>query len=406
MSFDIDGLHQDCFVLRFVFSQGCRRRCLDPVQPGKEFSHPSYSALRLCRVREMSLGREHPTRSATSHQYESFQMEVPGFAGVLLVDACMGLDEWTHTAFALGLSARESERANMETIKMADRMQGRKKFLKTQTMESVSHVLNSITNPHTRLSTQRDCIYHIDAVPGMKKRGRLDGAGNFSVARPSVSIGYHRNVFSPLHDDLQTGIISGPDGQPYDLGRIAQPIDDHFWPFLVVEISDDSMLMARRASAVTAATCNNALHLLVEAATDDRSTWHGLNAPFEKSFLKCFSLSICQRKACFSVHSMPDKSIHRSTVVMTYDLSDSRSVGCLADRIHGICVWAGYGRLEELVRLLDRLDAKVNGAGIKPYSTFRYDFDPASIPSAASKQTDRSEKVRLLFGSKLSRWIR
>ncbi|KAK5088318.1 hypothetical protein LTR05_002535 [Lithohypha guttulata] len=316
----------------------------------------------------------------------------------------MDEERWSDLAFSLGIAARQGQRQSAATQKLAQKMSKRKQITAAQTYDCIKPFVESLISACPKLSQQNRCTYNGDAVP-------TDDAFKNTINRlpcpkPAISVGYSRHAFSIAQDELQNGIIAGPSGEPYDLSHLSQPIPGHFWPFFVVEISDHSMAAARQASAISAATCNNALSLVAGAAFDGNSNRPYSPSMFDHKFAMSFSLSIHGEVASLGVHKAEAHAPHVATQIATYNLSGAGEVAALADRIYGIFVWAHYNRLAEIMATIDQLERRVHGqpAGLNS-SPSSYDFDPHCLKTLKLQPSTRPDRAKVVFKAGLPSWL-
>jgi len=354
-----------------------------------------------------------PTPSKASKQSsvegyvpDDFRFDILEQNNIFLADGILTPERWSDLAFSLGLSAREGQRFTTATQKLVQRMKKRKLYSAQQTNDHIQPFIASLVATCPKLSQKDRCAYHHDAVP------TIDALKNtvhrLPVPKPAISVGYHRAAFSLSHDELQSGIIAGPNGDPCDLHHISQPVSDHFWPFFVVEVSENSVTAARQASAISSATCNNGLDLLAGAAADDQKDWNSASFVFDRKFAKSFSLSVHGKHASLSVHGAEGVAQHVSQQISTYRLDDENEVASLADRIHGIMVWAQYSRLGEIIATLDQLNRKVYGnvAGFTlGGSPVDDDFDPACLKTLKLQPLRRPERMKAALRAGLPSWL-
>jgi hypothetical protein len=316
----------------------------------------------------------------------------------------MDEDRWSDLAFSLGLSARAGRRRTSATNKFVQRMSKRRHLSSAQTYEIVKPFIESIVSACSKLSQQNRCIYKDDAVPTLESLKNT--VHRLPTPTPAISVGYSRDAFSMAQDELQNGIINGPAGEPCDLNHISQPLTGHFWPFFVVEISERSMSAARTASAVSAATCNNALNILAEASIDHRPGWSGSPFLFDHKFIRSFSLSIHGRKVSLGVHGAEGAICHVATQIAMFELDNEDDVAALADRVQGIMVWAHYNRLAEIISTLDKLDRKVHGANVGLYfADDGYDFDPHCLKTLTLQAPRRPNRTKVALRAGLPSWL-
>lgn len=343
-------------------------------------------------------------RSSMSVAADDFRYDILEPNNILIADGRMNEEKWSDLAFSLGLPARSGQRSTATTCKFAQKMSKRKTFTASQTYEYIKPLIESLVTDYPELSQRNNCIYHGDAVPTVDSLKNT--VHRLPTPKPAISIGYYRNAFSLAHDELQSGIIAGPYGEPYDLNRISQPVTDHFWPFFVVEISDQSLSAARQAAAVSGATCNNALNLLAGAAAHDYNDWKVASSSIDSKFAKAFSLSLHGKVATLSTHGAEGSAPHVSTQIEAYKLDNESDVASLADRIHGIMIWATHNRLRNIATTLDQLDRKVHGSlsGL----TLRGDeseFDLDDLKVLKLHLPRRPDRMKVGIRAGLSAWL-
>ena len=324
---------------------------------------------------------------------------------ILVADGTMDERAWSSLAFSLGIQAKSGQRSNQSTHRLAQKMKKRKVHSAAQTYDAMKPFIDSLVSASPKLSQQNRCVYHGDAVPTLD--ALKNTVNRLPTPKPAISIGYQRGAFSVSHDELHNGIIAGPSGEPCDLNHVSQPISDHYWPFFVVEISENSMEAARNASAVTAATCNNAVSLLASAAAHDGRDWTSNYFMFDPKFARSFSLSIYDKTAVLSTHGAEGLAPHVASQIAVYQLDNGDDVSALADRVHGIMVWANYNRLGEIIATLDQLDKKVHGnlSGLT-LSGEGYDFDPHCLKTLKLQPAKRqSGRVRVVVKAGLPSWL-
>jgi len=354
-----------------------------------------------------------PTPSKTSKQSsvedsvsDDFRFDILEPNNIYLAEDILERERWSDLAFSLGLPAREGQRFNSATQKLAQRMKKRKMYSAQQTGDYIRPFIRSLVATCPKLSEQDRCTYHHDAVP--TSDALKNTVHRLPTPKPAISVGYHRAAFSLSHDELQNGIIAGPTGDPCDLNHVSQPVSDHFWPFFVVEVSEQSVTAARQSSAISGATCNHALNLLAGAAADDQKDWNSTSFVFDKKFAKSFSLSVHSKVAILSVHGTEGSTAHISQQISSYRLDDEYEVASLADRIHGIMVWAQYSRLGEVVAALDQLNRKVygNASGFTlGGSPIDDDFDPACLKTLNFQPFRRPERMKAALRAGLPSWL-
>lgn len=335
---------------------------------------------------------------------ESFRSEILQPNNIILSDYAMDAETWSDLAFSLGLSAKEGLRSSTGTQRLAQKTRRRKHHSASQVYDNIKPFLEGLVSEIPKLSQQTRCTYWPDAVPS--DESLRNTVRRLPTPKPIISIGYTRDAFSIAHDELQDGLIASPSGEPCDLKRVSQPVANHFWPFLIVEISEQSLAAARTASAVSAATCNNALQLLGTAAAVDDKDWNSRTYTFDSKFARSFSLSVHDKIATLSTHSIEDAIAHLSVPVASYNLDNERDVAALADRLHGIMVWAQYNRLGEITAMLDHLDKKVHGnLSGTTLSGDEYEFDPQYLKTLKLQQPRKPERMKVALRAGLPAWL-
>lgn len=343
-----------------------------------------------------------PTQEEDAAEAMRFEILEPN--NILLAEAPMSMEVWTSLAFSLGLEAKETRRSSPATQKLAQRSNKRKALSATNIIDNLNSFIESLTEPTAQLAQTSRKAFHHDAVPSVD--ALKNTTRRLPVPKPSITLGYRQQLFLASHDELHEGLINGPSGEPCDLQRISQPIAHNYWPFLVVEVSDDSILAARQASAIAGATCNNAMAMLAGAASDDPRSWNG---PFTSSnhSARSFSLAVHEKSACLSTHHIESNEYHVSTVIANYRLNEPDDVACLAHRLHGIFVWARHNRLGELTAVLDQLSRKIHGSlpGVNLKSDPN-DFDPAYLRDLKMRSPRRPDRMKVVLRAGLPSWLK
>lgn len=326
---------------------------------------------------------------------------------ILMDQIVMDQETWSSVAFSLGIRVQESQRPSAEAQRLASRMSKRRLLSTTQTFDYVRQFLESLAATCPGLSQESRCVYHGDAVPTQEVLKNT--VRRLPIPRPMLSLGYTQGAFSRNHIELQDGIITGPDEEPYNLNHISQPMDAHFWPFFAVEVSEKSMLAAQQTNAVTAATCNNALNILATAASSDDGS-PTTSFKFDASIARTFSLSIHGKEACLSLHGAQGSEPFVASRLITYRLDKVNDVASLAGRIYSIMLWSRHKRLPEITTTLDALNRRVHGTSPSPTSreSLDDDFDPACLKTLAlksSRKTAGSDRIKVAFKASLPHWL-
>lgn len=323
---------------------------------------------------------------------------------ILLCDGVMREESWSDLAFSLGLPARGNPQSTVATRKCAQRVRKRKVHSAAQTYDLIKPFIESLTSTCLKLSQQNRCVYHGDAVPTVNEFKNT--VNRLPIPKPVISVGYHKGAFSFGHDELQNGLITDQAGEPCDLKHISQPVLNHFWPFLIVEISDLSIAAARQDSAISAATCNNALVLLAGAAAENEKDWSSTSFAFDYKFARSFSLSLHGKTAVLSTHCLETNALHVATEIARYQLDEDNDIASLADRLHSIMIWGEHNRLAEIMATLDQLDRKVHGpiSGMS-LTCDGYDFDPHCLKTLKLQPPKRPDRMKVVFKAGIPSWL-
>lgn len=334
---------------------------------------------------------------------DGFRCDVLEPNNIILADKPMREDQWLDLAFSLGIRGRAGRHWNNATSKLCQMMSKKKVYSATQTCDIFKPFLESLASDCPGLSQRDRCTYLADAVPTCETLQNT--TRRLPTPTPAISVGYRRTAFSTAQEELQHGIIAGPMGEPYALDRVSQPVAGQYWPFFVVEFSDQSVEAAQQKNAVTTATLNNALTLLVGAATKGEPD--GIPFSFDGKSARTFSLAIHNKTAYLSAHETGTSSAHMSAQISQYRLDSEDEVASLADRIQSILVWGQHGRLHEILAVLDELNRKVNGDHFAAdMGNVQYDFDPRSL-RAFKLQTPRwPDRVKVAFRAGLPSWLK
>lgn len=322
--------------------------------------------------------------------------------GIVIADNHMPEEDWSRIAFSLGIPMKQEIKTNADVARFSYRMRRRKNVTDVQVVEALSGLLHTLSSP-LALSQEVTSEFYMDAVPCADEF--KNSIHRVPKPSPSVSIGYRQKAFDHIDDELQRGIIANEQGYPVDLGRISQPVLRHYWPFLVVEVADNSIMAAKHACAISASSCNNAVRILTHAAKSD----NGLASnPFstDSNTRHCFSLAVCGKIASLNVHEPDVYGGHILKTIRTYSLDDDDDVAALADRLRSIMVWGRYSRLPEICDKLEALNTKVNG-GLPPCHMANYqdDFDPA-ILKTLNIRLSKNKKKKAVMHASVPGWMR
>lgn len=324
--------------------------------------------------------------------------------GIYLVDTIMDTKSWSDTAFSLGLTAREVQRSGAGTLKLVQKMRKRKIHSIPQIHDAMKSFINSIISDCPELTQQNKCVFPHDAVPTAESLKNT--VHRLPVPKPAVVIGHSREIFSTANIELQDGIIVNTLGEPCDLRRVSQPAEGLFWPFLVVEVSDESMLNARQAGAITAATCNNSVRLLQEAAAMNTRRPQYISDQYVRNSDPSFSLCIHGKTALLSIHSDQKGAPFIAVPIASYDLESDHDVASLAGRIHSIFVWAQSSRLDNIVLDLEKLRITIYGeTRARSSDVISREVDPTSMRNSRSQQLKNPRRMKTALRAGLPWWL-
>ncbi|KAJ9661550.1 hypothetical protein H2198_001930 [Neophaeococcomyces mojaviensis] len=322
---------------------------------------------------------------------QDFRYNVLEPNGILVADGHIQEDTWTRLAFSLGIPLKQDIKQTADVARFSYRMRKRKVVSDAQSVEYLASLIYSLSSPLS-LSQQETSAFHVDAVPTAEEHKNT--MRRLPRPAPSISIGYEPKTFDQIDEELQEGIIADEEGCPVNLGHISEPIEDQYWPFLVVEVSDHSMLAAKHACAVAAASCNNAVRLLSHAASEERGHSASNSFATDTNTRYCFSLAVSGKIACLNVHGSEGKAHHVASTIRTYCLEDDMDIAAMTDRLKSILVWGRFSRLQDIIDKLEALDRKVNGAN-KTFCMVTYtdDFDPAIFKTLDLRASKNKKKV-------------
>ena len=265
-------------------------------------------------------------------------------AAASLPGQSMANEDWTNLAFSLGMPAADSQKSNFDARRFAERVKKKDNISRKQVLDYLGTLMASLRKDHPLIRHKKATEFRRDAMLDQKAKS----------SKPGLVFGYRGRAFTEHLLEVQNGTISTPGQKPQSLERVSQIVPGVFWPFFVIESSDESMVAAQHACAAAAVTCNNALGVLTRAALTAED--HRANVSPVWSANKAavvFSLSINGNIAYFNAHSMRDGQIQNFNTVKAYRLYDESDVECLLARIESILVWADFSRLPSIIELLN-----------------------------------------------------
>ena len=305
-----------------------------------------------------SLDQFAPSASRTSHSVE---------------DGDMSTQQWASLASTLGIQSTDTPRSSPEAQKSARKMGKRRTIPEKQLTELLLPLITSITSSHTRLLPALSTTFNREAVP-LDHPSFIFNKTRLPTPRPAITLGYNPQIFHPHYRELMEGIISDSSGQPRNLDKISSACPGTYWPFFVVEISDDSYSPSQAAASAAAATatCNNAL-LTLASVLNDVSNPIEHDPSFRDMLTTCissFSLAITSqiKSATLFAHTTSFSSSYDSSAspivdavepIKTYNLQSPVEVEHLSSRLNSIFPWANETRLLAIMDLLDRFDERV-----------------------------------------------
>jgi hypothetical protein len=326
---------------------------------------------------------------------------------IFMEDGQMDEEEWNQLAFTLGMPPREIDAPTTEAKRFAQKVRQRKKDPNGRIDDLLAMLLLPIYKSHDRIDMKTDTPFWREAVPQEVTEKDVEHGWSMQLPtpQPAFTFGYRNNAFRRRYQDLQNGIVNKENGEPCNLSQVSQLVPEIYWPFLVIESQPrahpNAMKSAKHACAGAAATCNNAIIILSNAA--QRPNEHSTSPSLQWDTLKLaqtFSLAIDGRVACLSSHNSQGVLPHAMTAVRCYNLEDETEVQMLCSRLHSIMVWAENGRLLTITEVLDRLDRRVH-SGIPSKTPLRAEFDDDIWHERFGKAEERiSSRLRSTFWDK------
>ena len=300
---------------------------------------------------------------------------------IFVEDGQMDEEQWSHLAFSLGVPTRESGSPTTESKRFVQKLKQRKKDTNVRIDDLLEGLLEPICAAHSKVELKINSPFWRDAVPCGVKDEKVESGWQeqLPTPKPAFTIGYRNEAFRKRYYELQNGIIRNEQSEPCNLAQVSQPIPDVYWPFLVVDVRPraqlGSMRSAKYALAGAAATCNNAIMMLSNAAQrpNEYSTSPTLQWDTAK-LAQCFSLAVDGQIACLSSHNSQGVLPHSMVGVRSYRLEEEKEVQELCARLESIMVWAENCRLVTLGEVLDRLDRRVH-MGVPSQTPCKAEFD-------------------------------
>ncbi|KIW40290.1 uncharacterized protein PV06_07501 [Exophiala oligosperma] len=327
---------------------------------------------------------------------------------IIVEDQQMDDERWSRLAFSLGIPFGVSYRRSAAASRFAQQVRNRSDVSGKDMKELLLPLLVSIAKDHKAMKCRTDTAFYRDGVPDEVPDFEVEDGWKMHLPtpRPTITMGYSKGSFTPRELELQQGIIVNSKNEPCDLHKLSQPLPDVFWPFLVVEIQEDSMLAARNACAGAAATCNNALMIFAAAAEEPHKVYSDMNFLWNMSkAAQSFSLAINGKTACLNTHNSEGCLPHAVAVIRTYQLDNESEVEALAARLGSILVWAENCRLRSVYDLLANFDRRVQLAQMAAnMSEDRY--TPSELATFGIVPKSRMTVIKEVFVESLPRWAR
>jgi hypothetical protein len=325
---------------------------------------------------------------------------------VFMQDGQMEEDEWSQLAFSLGMPTREMNTPSTEAKRFAQRVKQRKKDPNTRIDDLLGMLLLPLCKAHDKIDFTTDAPFWREAIPQEVTEQDVEQGWSLQLPtpKPAFTFGYRPDAFRQHYRDLQNGIVNKDNGEPCNLSQVSQPAPEIYWPFLVIEsrpaASSNAMRSAKYACAGAAATCNNAIIILSNAAQkpNEYSTSPSLQWDTLK-LAQTFSLAVDGRIACLSSHNSQGILPHAMTAVRSYNLEDEIQVQMLCSRLKSIMVWAENFRLPTIMELLDRLDRRVH-LGVPSKTPLRAEFDDDVWHERYGKGREKRSSFRSTFKDK------
>ena len=327
---------------------------------------------------------------------------------IFVDDVQMDEVQWSCLAFSLGMSTRGSDAPTSETKRFVQKLKNRRKDPASRIDDLLDTLLSPICRAHPKVGVKAEASFSRDAIPhGVSDENVQAGVRTqLPTPKPSFTFGYKADAFRKRYWELQNGIINDENNEPCNLGAISQPIQDIYWPFLVVDTRPlglpGAMLAAKHACAGAAATCNNAIMTLSNAAQrpNEYSTSPSLQWD-PKKMAQSFSLAIDGQQACLSSHNSQGVVPHTMTTIRSYNLEDEKEVQALCSRLESIMIWAENCRLVTIAEVLDRLDRRVH-CGIPSQTPLRADFGEDVWQNRFGIPEQKKSRLRTTFRERLS----
>jgi hypothetical protein len=327
---------------------------------------------------------------------------------IFMEDGLMDEEERRQLAFSLGMPMNEGGTPTADTKRFVHKLKQRKTNTQVPIDDLLEALLLPIRRAHDTIDFKADAPFWREAIPQEVKDSDTERGWRMQLPtpKPAFTFGYRRHAFRQRYHELQNGIIDNEYDEPCNLAQVSQPVPDIYWPFLVIEsrpsANPEAMGSAKHACAGAAATCNNAIMMLSNAA--QRPNEYSTSPSLQWDTLKLaqtFSLAIDGRIACLSSHNSQGVLPHSMMPVRLYNLEDQGEVQALCSRIESILVWAEHSRLLTILEVLDRLDRRVH-SGVPSQTPLKADFGKDVWHDGSGQWGESSGGLRMAFKDRFS----
>jgi hypothetical protein len=327
---------------------------------------------------------------------------------IFMEDGLMDEEERSQLAFSLGMPLKEGGALTADTKRFVHKLKQQKTDTQTPIDDLLAGLLFPICRAHDKIDFKADTQFWREAIPQEVKDSDTEQGWRMQLPtpKPAFTFGYRSQAFRQRYHELQNGIINNEYNEPCNLAQVSQPVPDIYWPFLVVEsrskVHQKAMRSAKHACAGAAATCNNAIMILSNAA--QRPNEYSTSPSLQWNTLKLaqtFSLAVDGRIACLNSHNSQGILAHSMTAVQLYNLEDEAEVQALCSRIESIMIWAEHSRLLTIVEVLDRLDRRVH-FGIPSQTPLKADFGRDIWHDGSEHRGESGGRLRVAFRNRFS----
>ena len=349
-----------------------------------------------------------PILDKSRYDAEDFRFTTLEPNQIFMEDGLMEEEERVQLAFSLGMRLNESGPPTAETKRFVHKLRQRKPDTELRVDDLLASLLLPLCNAHDKIDFKADAPFWGEAIPQEVTDGDTERGWRMPLPmpQPAFTIGYRNQALRQRYHELQNGIIKNEDDEPCNLAQVSQLVPGIYWPFLVIETRPrahlNAMKSAKNACAGAAATCNNAIMILSNAA--QRPNEYSTSPSLQWDTLKLaqtFSLSIDGRVACLSSHNSQGILPHSMKAMRLYNLEDEAEVQALCSRIESIMVWAEHSRLLTILEILDRLDRRVH-LGVPSQTPVKAGFDKDIWHDRSAQRDESGGRLRVAFKDRFS----